>query len=61
MVKRIIDILILLPFALWLAMYDWPDDPPGIISTVALIVFSAAAGISIYKMIGGRKHGKTKN
>jgi len=58
MVKRIIDILILLPFALWLALYNWPDNPADIISTVALLIFSAAAGITIYNICkGGWKRG----
>ena len=57
MVKKIIDILLLLPFAIWLALYDWPDSAAGIISTIALLIFSAAAGITVFNMIGGRNRG----
>ena len=57
MVKRIIDILILLPFVVWLALYNWPDNLADVLGTIALLIFSAAAGITVYNMIRGGKHG----
>ena len=58
MVNKIINIIVLLLFVVWLFIFTWPTDATGIISTITLIVFAFAAGISISNLLGGVKRGK---
>ncbi|MDR0906981.1 MAG: hypothetical protein LBN00_12565 [Oscillospiraceae bacterium] len=60
MVKKVISIIAVLLFVAVLCIYPWPADAAGIIITVALIVFSAAVGITVFRLFGGDAHGGEK-
>lgn len=58
MVKIIVSISVILLFAGSLIAYDWPSDAAGIIRTIALIIFSAAAGIAALNIERGVRGGE---
>lgn len=46
MVKKIINISILLLFIVKVITYTWPDDTAGLINTISFVIISVAAGIA---------------
>ena len=57
MVKIIITFPLL---AAALATYRWPDDVAGVLSTVALVIFSLAGGIAVSNLKGVVGNGRKK-
>ena len=60
MVKRLVNTGIIILFAVWLMIYKWPDSKADVLSTLALIVFSVAAGVVLSNLCGGARNGKEK-
>ena len=60
MVKRFIHVAVIVIFITSLIIFRWPQDTVGILSTISLILVSAAAGISVMSLLGGVYFGKQK-
>ncbi|WP_162840333.1 hypothetical protein [Acetanaerobacterium elongatum] len=55
MVKKIINIAILVLFAARLFMLNWSGDAAAIINQIATLILAAAAGIALSNLIPSKK------
>jgi len=55
MVKKIVNLVILLLFIVRLMTYSWPGDAAGLLNALSLVIIAAAAGIAAMSLWEDRK------